>query len=182
MRKRKTSRRRKSNPTARGKKVFIRVNGRRGKRTTARRRRNPSALGGLGLLKDGAVVAVGSMATTFARGLIPFSAGGAIGDAFITGLVGVGLGELAARFISQPVGKLVTLGGVAAAANTALTNYNLTPQAIFGPRPAPAPVKAVPAGMRDIVALRAGAYDPYYGTTPRVGMGDIVTRPPQPVY
>lgn len=179
MRKRKTTRRRKSNPTARGKRVVVRVNGRRGRRAAVRRRRNPSF--DVGTLKDGAIVAVGSMATTFVRGMVPFSAGGTLGEVGLTFGVGWLLGEVAKRFINPSVGRLVTLGGVAAAASNALNAYNLTPQAIFAPKP---PVKAVPAGAGDIVLLKGGQYDPYWGRTggTPTGMRDIVAVPPMPRY
>ena len=93
--KRRTIRRRKANPSSsRAKRVTVRVNGKRGHRTTPRRRSNPSSLVGVGLLKEGTAAAIGSMATTFVRGLIPIQFGGAIGEAAITALVGIGLGEL----------------------------------------------------------------------------------------
>lgn len=184
MKKRKSStRRHHKNPSpAAHKRVTIRVNGKHTHRTTAHRRRNPSNLLGVGILKDGAFVAVGSALTTFARGFIPISFGGALGDAIITGLVGWGLGEVTSRVAGKEAGKMVTLGGVAAATQSLLTNYNLTPQAIFAPRPVAAP--AGRAGVSDIVALPRGSSDPYWGTSPnlgglrqRAGLNNIVAVP-----
>jgi hypothetical protein len=183
MRKRKSSTRRRKNPSpAARKRVTIRVNGRRGRRTTTRRRRNPGLTGGFSTVTDAIYAAAGGMATTYVRSLIPFTAGGVVGDAAITAGVGFALGELIARFAGKPnIGKMVTLGGVAAAAGNLLNNYGLTPQALLAPKPQPVVVKK-PNGMQDIVLLRPGSYDPYYGTTPRVGLSDIVTRVPQATY
>lgn len=185
MRKRKSSTRRRKNPsTAARRKVTIRVNGKRGRRTTARRRRNPSGLVGVGILKDGAFVAVGSALSTFARPFIPLSFGGALGDALLTGFLGWGFGELTATVLKNPnAGKMITLGGIAAGVNTLMQNYNLTPAAIFAPRPVAVPANAV-KGMNDIVALPRGSSDPYWGTSPnlaglrqRTGMNNIVAVP-----
>jgi hypothetical protein len=75
-----------------------------------------------------------------------------------------------------------TTVGVAAAAGNLLNNYGLTPQALLAPKPQPVAVVKKPNGMQDIVLLRPGSYDPYYGTTPRLGLSDIVTRVPQATY
>lgn len=183
-RRKSTARRRKANPSHSAKRVVVRVNGRRGKRVNARRRRNPSF--NFSILKDAGVAAIGSGLTTVVRSFVPINVGGALGDAGLTAAVAYGLGVLTDKFISGGHGKMITIGGVAVAVNNLLNNYGLAPQQLLAPRPQPVAVKvATPTGMQDIVALRAGTYDPYYGTTPRfgpVGMGDIVTRKPSPTY
>ena len=173
----KMQKKRKANPSSsHAKRVTVRVNGKRGHRTTARRRRsNPSSLVGIGLLKEGTAAAFGSMATTFVRGLIPIQFGGAIGEAAITALVGIGLGELTNMVFKSDknIGKAVAIGGISAASSNLLTNYGLTPQALLAPRPQPVLVKKGVNGFGEIVSLRGGGNDPYWGATR--GMGEIVT-------
>lgn len=172
MRKRKptTARRKKANPQhPKTRRVSIKVN-------PKKRRRNPSVHSGTGLVKDALIAAAGGLSTSFVRSMVPVSIGGNIGNAAITAAVAYGLGEVAGRFISPAVGRLVAIGGASVAAAELLTSYNLTPQALFAPKPQPQPV-AAKAGVGDIVALPRGPSDSYYGSSvvlPRRGMNDIV--------
>lgn len=158
---------RKANPKRR---VTVRVANRHGahKMRHARkaRRRNPSVFQGMGLIKDAAWAAVGGLGTTFARGFIPISLGGSVGDAAITAGVGYGLGVLAERFVGKEAGKMIAIGGLTVAVTQLLSAYNLTPQALLAPKPAPAPMKA---GTGDIGVFQRGSYDPYYGSAVRLG-------------
>lgn len=179
---RKTTTRRKSNPSSsRAKRVTVRVNGKRGTRTTARRRRNPSNLVGVGLLKEGAIAAAGSMLATFVASFIPFNVGGALGEAAKIALVGVGLGEVTNMLVKdKSIGKAVAIGGIAAGSSAFLTSQGWTPQALLAPRPVQVvvPKKGV-SGFRDIASFPVGANDPYYGTTPNLrGMNDLASVRP----
>lgn len=185
MRKRKvshTTRRRKANPHSK-RRVTVRVNGRHHRKHHAvarRRRRNPSILAGTGVVKAAITASVGGLTTQFVRNLIPIQFGGAFGDAGITAGVAWLLGLAAGKFLGAETGKWVAVGGVTVAATNLLQSFNLTPQALLSP----APKQVGGKGVGDIVALRGGQSDPYYGRTGGLpaGMRDIVGVAPSPAY
>lgn len=165
-------RHKKANPRRR---VTVRVANRHGghkvRHARRARRRNPSVFQGMGLIKDAAWAAVGGLGTTFARGFIPISIGGAVGDAGITAALGYGLGVLAEKFVGREAGKMIAIGGMTVAVTQLLSAFNLTPQALLAPKPTATPVKA---GTGDIGVFPRGSYDPYYGSSVRLaGVSDI---------
>lgn len=132
-----------------------------------RRRRNPS-LGG-GVLKRGLVVAAGGMLTQTVVGFIPQWGGASpladIGRTLAAAwLCGFGVEKAGYRHYADDI----TLGGIAVVGAKIIgwAKGYLTPQ-----------LAALKGGVSDVVTLQRGQYDSYYGSTPVVGMGNVVTTP-----
>lgn len=157
-----TPRKRRTNPT-----VFSSSRKRvtRRRRSVARRR-NPSTGG---LLHDALGLGGGALATNVLVSMLPPIGGAsAFAVAGRQAAVGWGLGELMRRFGIMPgYANLVKLSGATAAVVTIANNY-LMPTISGFLRPAPRQ-SSDSNGVGDLVTLPAGNYDPYYGSTPKIG-------------
>lgn len=146
-----------------------------------RRRRNPSLNPG-SLIENLAFAGLGAVATDVLYTFVPQVGGGQLVQLGIKGAVAYGTGVVAKKFfgVSDKHAEMIAIGGGVAVAKDAINGFVLpTIQGVIGPRPVAVAPSAAPKtlkGLGDMVTVRRGAYDPYYGSTP--GFGDIVTRRP----
>lgn len=170
---RKTTRR-KSNPTTYASKRGRAMTRRR---SSVSRRRNPSTGG---LLSQATGLAAGITAVGLLGSFIPPIGGvspiAVAGRQMATGYL---IGEGMQRFnVMRAYASDVKLAGFALGVGTLINAFILpTVSGIF--RPAPR-MQAQPVqqaeGMGDLVTLPAGNYDPYYGSTPKIGNAPVRTN------
>lgn len=165
---RRKRRTRRSNPG-----VFASSRRRTTRRRSVGRRRNPAT----SLLSKGLVLAGGGAAVQFVQGFIPPIGGSSpLADAGRTAATGYLLGMamrktgFGARYADD-----VQLAGFTVAGAKVIAAFVLPAiSGFFRPAPQTQPVNA--GGMNDLVTLPAGNYDPYYGSTPRIGASPVRTN------
>lgn len=165
---RKRTTRRRSNPT-----VHASTRRHHVARRRHTRRRNP-AVGGLAGQAIG--LAAGITVVGLAQSFIPPLGGvSPVAVAARQAATGWLIGEGMQRFgVMRAYAADVKIGGFALGIGT-LINAWVLPLVTGFLRPAPAPQPAKP-GMADLVTLPAGNYDPYYGSTPKIGGAPVRTN------
>lgn len=159
------------------------------RRRSVSRRRNPSTGG---LLSQAAGLAAGITVVGLAQGFIPPIGGvSPIMVAARQAATGYLIGEGMQRFgVLRAYAGEVKLAGFALGAGTLINAY-VMPLFTGLLRPAPQSQPANQGGMADLVTLPAGNYDPYYGSTPKIGgapvrvnkaaaLKDLLTMPAMP--
>lgn len=135
------------------------------RRRSVSRRRNSSTSS---LVSQAVGLAAGITLVGFAQGFVP-PIGGVSPIAVAARQAGTGylVGVAMEKFnVMKNYANEVKLAGIALGAGTLINAWVLpTVMGIF--RPAPQPANG--GGMADLVTLPAGNYDPYYGSTPKIG-------------
>lgn len=139
------------------------------RRRSVSRRRNPSTGG---LLSQAAGLAAGITVVGLAQGVIPPIGGvSPIMVAARQAATGYLIGEGMQRFgVMRAYSSEFKLAGFALGAGTLINAYVLPIVTGFlRPAPQQQQQQANQGGMADLVTLPAGNYDPYYGSTPKIG-------------